>query len=465
MRLKTKLVIAFVMVAFLATLLANGMASWAVERAFNQYIFQHQSTRLNQWDNILSGYYRQNGSWEGVENLATTTPNRGNYGQGQGRNGLGPMQARERILLADLSGSIIMDSYAQALGRPLSEITGEKGQNIIIQGQPVARLVLTLEPTPGLTSLEDIFSTTVNKAIIYSGVFAIFLAASLGIYFAIRLTQPIKRLQSAATQLAQGNLQEQLDVSTDDEIGELSKAFKDMAQSISENEHLRQSLVADVAHELRTPLSILRGNFELILSGVIEPTEETIASLHDEVLRMSYLVKDLQELSLAEAGQLRLDLAEVNLIELLTNIMSKLSLEAVDENITMNHDFSSEKLMLTLDIHRIGQVFFNLMGNAIRYTPPNGEITVSAAQINSYAQITISDTGPGIPQDDLPYIFERFYRGDKARVRSDSGAGLGLAIAKGFIEAHGGSISANNISKGGSTFTVLLPLPAVKDSN
>jgi len=238
-----------------------------------------------------------------------------------------------------------------------------------------------------------------------------------------------------------------------------------MAQSISENEHLRQSLVADVAHELRTPLSILRGNFELILSGVIEPTEETIASLHDEVLRMSYLVKDLQELSLAEAGQLRLDLAEVNLIELLTNIMSKLSLEAVDENITMNHDFSSEKLMLTLDIHRIGQVFFNLMGNAIRYTPPNGEITVSAAQINSYAQITISDTGPGIPQDDLPYIFERFYRGDKARVRSDSGAGLGLAIAKGFIEAHGGSISANNISKGGSTFTVLLPLPAVKDSN
>ncbi len=226
---------------------------------------------------------------------------------------------------------------------------------------------------------------------------------------------------------------------------------------------LRSDFIANVSHELRTPISMLQGYSEAILDGVPqndEESEEMIQIIHDESLRMGRLVTDLLDLARMESGHMTLYKEEVILVPFLNRILNKFTQAARDGNIELIGDFT-EDLQLNIDEDRIEQVFTNLIDNAIRHTPDNGSVTIRLVKYGNIAQITVSDTGDGIPEEDLQYIFERFYKADKARTRVKGGTGLGLSIAKNIIEAHGGVITASRGAEKGTVMTITLPLLSV----
>lgn len=216
-------------------------------------------------------------------------------------------------------------------------------------------------------------------------------------------------------------------------------------------------MTADIAHELRTPVTIIQGNLEAILDGVYQPTAETIAPIYEETLHLGRLIDDLRDLALAEAGELRLNKEPTDLVALVNQVteMVSSSLEW-GPKLHVKVDHSLPKV--TLDPKRIRQVMANILSNALRHTPATGEIWVEILQEGGEVELRVTDSGPGIPPEDLPHLFERFYRGDQARSRSGGGSGLGLAIAKQWVEAHGGRIWAENSEQTGARFVVRLPL-------
>ena len=217
-------------------------------------------------------------------------------------------------------------------------------------------------------------------------------------------------------------------------------------------------MVADIAHELRTPLSNLRGYLEAINDGVVKPDNTTIQSLSEEALTLSRLIDDLQELSLADAGELKLVFQAEDITGLIRQTVTALQTKASAKDLTIDVDLHEELPAVNIDLLRIRQVLHNLLDNAIAHTEPKGRITVKARQCDNLIEVSVTDTGEGIPPEDLAMVFERFYRVDKSRTRATGGSGLGLTIAKRIVEAHGGTITVKSEPGKGSTFCFNLPI-------
>jgi signal transduction histidine kinase len=283
-------------------------------------------------------------------------------------------------------------------------------------------------------------------------------AIILGFFLTWQLTGPLRKLTAAAQAIAAGDLSQRVDIRSEDELGQLGQAFDDMADSLDRTEKLRQNMVADIAHELRTPLSVMRGNLEGILDGVFEPSNENIASIHKKTVLLSRLVDDLQELALAEAGQLRIERESTDLRALIERTVRSVSPQAERDNLTIVKDLPDDLPPISVDPQRIGQVMFNLLDNALRHSPEGGTITVKAREQEDTLQVDVTDQGPGLSDEELSLVFERFYRGDKARARATGGAGLGLTIVKQLVEAHGGRVWAESEAGKGATFSFALPL-------
>jgi signal transduction histidine kinase len=281
-----------------------------------------------------------------------------------------------------------------------------------------------------------------------------------------RYAVPLADIMSAADAVAEGNLKVRVAERGTRDFQRLAQSFNRMTEELERTDQLRRNLTADVAHELRTPLHIIRGNLEGILDGVYQPTPEHIEATLDETRMLARLVDDLRTLSLAESGQLPLQREAVDVGDLLADVVTSFSGQAEATGIELRHQECGVRngespLLVEGDAGRLDQVLSNLVANAIRYTPPQGEITLAAAQHNGRIQITVSDTGEGIASADLPYIFDRFWRADHARTHSSgAGSGLGLSIANQLVKAHGGDIQVKSELGKGTTFTVTLPAPA-----
>jgi two-component system sensor histidine kinase BaeS len=289
------------------------------------------------------------------------------------------------------------------------------------------------------------------------------------------MSRPLVDLTAATRAVATGDLSVRVPVRYHGEMRELSIAFNAMTEELARADELRRNLTADVAHELRTPLSVIRGKLEGVLDGVYPSTPEHLAPILEEIKLLTQLVEDLRLLSLAEAGQLPLEKRAMDVGALLRDAQVNFSPQAADQGVTLALDLPSELPEVMADRRRIAQVLGNLLTNALRHTPSGGRVTLSAAVAPPIAgeagggmvEVTVADTGPGIPPEDLPYIFERFWRGEKSRSRAGGGAGLGLAIAKHLVEAHGGEIGVkSSLTEGlkigevgeGTTFYFTLPL-------
>jgi len=295
------------------------------------------------------------------------------------------------------------------------------------------------------------------------------IAISVGYFLSAALTDRIVALNLAAKELAQGRLSVRVPVTGNDEMASLASAFNEMAARLEEAaarqqelDSLRRNLIAWAGHDLRTPLASVQAIVEALADGVVEDPESVDRYLHTaqrEIRSLSLLIDDLFELAQLEAGGLRLDLSLNSISDLISDTMESFSELATRQAVTLEGSADPGVDPVLMDAQQIGRVLANLLGNALRHTPSGGRVQVRARRMMDSVLVAVSDTGKGISPDDLSHIFERFYRGEKSRNRATGGAGLGLAIAKGIVEAHGGQISVENLAdQQGARFTFTLPL-------
>jgi two-component system OmpR family sensor kinase/two-component system sensor histidine kinase BaeS len=265
-------------------------------------------------------------------------------------------------------------------------------------------------------------------------------------------------LTSASQAIAEGDLSVRAPVQGHDEVAALADAFNRMTDSLGRAEEARRNQVADVAHELRTPLTVLRGALEAMLDGIYPTDRENLAAALSQVKTLGRLVEDLRLLALADAGQLRLEMAPVELATVLREMVELYRARARDREVSLRLDPLPDLAPISADRDRLAQVVANLIDNALRYVPKGGTVTVRIVPRLHEVEVAVADNGPGVPAGDLPHLFDRFWRGDRARQRVAGGSGLGLAIARSLVEAHGGRIWAESVEGEGSTFAFVLPV-------
>ena len=319
----------------------------------------------------------------------------------------------------------------------------------------------------GQTLMQQTALERVNRAVLIGGLVALIAALVIGFFVFRAITRPIDQLTRAAHQLAHGDLSARVTVDDhtarlgSDEISELGAAFNTMASSLQQSEQVRRDMTADIAHELRTPLAVMRGNLEAMLDGVYPFDAEHLNPVLNQVKLLTRLVEDLRTLALVEAGQLPLTKRPVDLTALLQSVLTSFEAQAAAQQVTLRSELASDLPAVEIDPDRMQQTVGILISNALRYTPPQGSITVGAKTDRASVTIEVTDTGSGIAPEDAPHVFDRFYRADKSRARESGGSGLGLAIAKSLVAAHGGSITVQSEANTGSCFSVTLPIAAI----
>ncbi len=301
------------------------------------------------------------------------------------------------------------------------------------------------------------FTNNLEQTLWIAGLSGAALAILLGYLFTRQIVAPLDRVTAAARRVAQGDLTQRVETSGSGELAELGKSFNQMAATLSRDQRLRQNMVADIAHELRTPLSILQGNVEAMLDGVMEANTENLNSLHQETKLLSRLIDDLRTLSLAEAGQLRFYPEATDMKEVSSQVIDGFQTQFATKNLKVGLEAAEDLPPAWVDSDRTAQVIRNLMSNAFNYTPEGGSITLRLTPGSEGITVSVIDTGSGIPADDLPHVFSRLYRVDRSRTRSTGGSGLGLAIVKQLVEAQGGSVWVESQPGQGATFSFLAP--------
>lgn len=445
--LTAKLLLAFVVVGLTGTAILALLAAVATAGEFGDFMFSYRRSGLAEQ---LADYYATNESWE---ELPQEFSNRPWAGPRRGPPGKDPFLS---FLLVDDSGSVVFPGMGYLVGEVVPAGSLSDGLPIELDGENVGTLYLqsgafNVEPA------EQAFLQRVNFALAVGAVGGTAAAVVLGVVLARSLTRPLRELTSGARAVAAGELDTQVPVRSSDELGVLASAFNQMNADLTTARDRRRQLTADVAHELRTPLSVILGHSEGIQEGVIEASEESLAVIHDEALRLEKLVEDLRILSLVESGELPIKLGEYDPAALLQKTAASYLALAQDKDIELEVNVNEGTPNGRIDIDRMGQVLGNLVNNALRHTPQGGQILMTARPWNGGVEIQVRDSGPGIDPEDLPHVFERFYRGDKSRHRDGAGSGLGLAIAKSLTEAQGGTIRAE--SQLGHGTTILLQIP------
>ncbi|OGO29066.1 MAG: hypothetical protein A2136_09340 [Chloroflexi bacterium RBG_16_54_11] len=323
-------------------------------------------------------------------------------------------------------------------------------------GKTIGWLLLTpIHRTFSSTSLEGKFLLNVSRATIVSGMVSVLLAISLGGFLAFSMTRSLRDLTDATVDIARGMFGKQVKVRSKDEIGELATSFNQMSLDLEKATHARQQMTADIAHDLRSPLSVITGYAEALSDGKLAGNPEIYNILLQETKHLDHLVDDLRFLTLADTGELSLICQAISPLTLLERLAARHAVVADQHQITLQIEAPKDLPMVNVDAERMAQVLDNLIINSFRYTPEGGKITLAAEYVNDQVLVTVSDTGQGIAPEDLAHVFDRFYRGDKSRPHNGE-SGLGLAIAKSIVEAHSGKITVDSQPGRGARFTIAL---------
>ncbi len=459
MRLRLFLSFAVIVLVAVASMLVIARLGAASEvRAF---MFRGGMSGTQGLVGALEDYYASRGSWQGVDALLAESGL--GHGHGMGSQGMGAMM-NQRLRLADTRGYLVADSLGGDFGGQVSQTELNTGIALEVGGQVVGYLL----PEGGMAfspADESRLVSRITHAARIAGLAAGGVSLLLALVLSYRLLRPIQALTHAAEHMAQGDLSQRVQVQGSDELALLGKTFNRMAASLQQAEESRQAMTADIAHELRNPLAVQRASLEALQDGIYPLNPENLAPILEQNALLSRLVDDLRTLALADAGQLKLESVPTDFAALVERVVERHIPQAVAQQIELTYQKPPSRLpSLDLDPLRVQQILGNLLSNAMRYTPSQGRIEVTLSQTASTVQLTVRDSGPGIPSEALPYIFERFYRADRSRSRLEGGTGLGLAIARQLAKAQGGDLTAANHPQGGAVFTLMLPIPTQRNA-
>ncbi|ODA41450.1 Osmosensitive K+ channel histidine kinase KdpD [Desulfosporosinus sp. BG] len=478
--------IVFTFIALTSTQALLGHAETYVQQAFGE--------RFNQ---MLSIYYESHSSWDGVQDYITKIT------EGPDQKFGRPPRDFQRFLVFNQADQVVAAQSSKDLGKQLAMFPADnkiakQWQEIKVNGQTVGHYWQDQRPIAMDGRMAKTIGTSIIQAMIIGLIITSLVALLLGLLLTRHFTQPLNHLMEAVRNVGKGDLSSRVDVKGNGDIATLARDFNRMTEQLARNEEVRRNMVADIAHELRTPLAVILGKLESIQEGVLPSTPETILPIQDETLRLIRLVRDLQQLSLAEAGKLPMSWKSVDLKQILERIIEQFAIEFEERELKI--EVIGDTADIIGDQDRLTQVFVNLIGNALLHTPPGGSLRVLLGEAErpvedetvhegntrfravfrrkgekpeemdkaekskgelrpgEWVQVMVVDSGEGIPEEELEHIFDRFYRVDKARERESGGTGLGLAIAKEFIQAHGGSIHVKSKPGVGSCFQIFLPI-------
>jgi len=383
--------------------------------------------------NTLQGYYMGHGSWDGIGTVFDSIDELNSF----------------NAILLDEDQRVILDRDADpvsTIGSSYKIQPDDLALNLEANGERIGWLVITsLSLTTRINFARAIILPVGALSLLLA--FFLFIVATLLVR---RFVNPLADVIYAAREVTNGKLGTRISSEGPQDMRSLSESFNEMAASLERNDRERRDLLADIAHELRTPLSVIRGRLEGIVDGIYKADDGQVVSLAlEQTYLLERLVDDLRLLTLAETRQLHFEKKSVDLAQLSQHTIDMFSAEAQEKNISLALEKGNGYYTAELDPQRMEQVIGNLIGNSLRYIPDGSKIWLTLEETSSEVKLIISDNGPGVAEDELPYLFDRFWRKDKSRTRSAGGTGLGLAIAKQLVEAQGGTIEARNLPQGG----------------
>jgi len=445
--LTLKLTLAFVLVSIIGVVLTAVFVRQRTQHDFDQFVLQrYQADLIFE----LAEYYQQNGSWDGIDTIVIRTPPR--------RRGQRFDVSAAPLALIDANGTVRYSGLPQMAGQQFSQEQMEHGVPVDVNGESVGWVHFADLPAQDFVLLEtpeSEFLANVNQAVLLGAVVAMLVALLVGVLLARNISRPVREVTAATQVVAEGDLGYQVPVRTKDELGQLAIAFNKMSADLAFSNEQRRQMTADIAHELRSPLSVILGYMEALSAGKLEPNAETFGIMYTKGQHLQHLIDELRTLALADAGELTLTRRPVQPLMLLEHTALAYMVQAQEKDITIQVEARDALPEVQVDAERMSQVLGNLVNNAIRHTPEGGQITLSAGATVDAVQLRVGDTGPGIDPADLPHIFDRFYRSDKSRQQNGE-SGLGLAIARSIVEAHGSNISVESSPGSGATFIITL---------
>lgn len=443
--ISSKLIVAFLSIGIVSVAIIFITARWNTRAEFIRFLTDQDQTDVVAQ---LTNYYAENGTWVGAEIIWYQPGMMHQHGGGPNRG--------MPFTLTDANGKVLVSNQMYKAGDHVSD-TDLKNGVVITQNNKVVGILIPM-PMPFEGQPRELeFIERINLTLLYGALIGAVIALLLGIFLSRTITRPIRELTHATHAVSEGDLSQQVPVRSKDEIGELAQAFNKMSTELLRSVNARKQMTADIAHELRTPLSLILGHAEAVHDGVLPPSVENFEIIREEATRLEHLVNDLRTLSLADAGELPISMQPIEPQRLILEVASLYQHQAQQKNISLETDVAPDLSTIEVDPGRMTQVLTNIMDNALRHTPAGGRILLAATETDDFVELSVQDSGPGLSADDLARIFERFYRADRSRQREDGGSGLGLAIAKSIVQAHGGQLSAESELGNGLKVTVSLP--------
>jgi signal transduction histidine kinase len=447
-----KVSFAFVGITVLAVTLVGVFIWQSTQNDFNRLRQEQEDARFVR---VATQFYTLNKAWRGLDAYIRAEIEReraASAPSGAPPPPLGPPM----MLLMNSDLMALSNAGVYRAGQPVDRRLWEIGRPLVIEGAEEIR-ILNLG-TVDLDERDRNFLQRTLTSILYAGIGASLVALIAGLALAWRLTRPLRGLTHALQQFDPAGKPLRLPNGSHDEIGQLIHAFNTLSQELYDANQQRRQMTADIAHELRSPLTVITGYLEGLKDGTLPPTPQRFEIIYNEAVQLRRLVEDLRTLSLADSGKLQLSPMDLNIEDFFADLQQKFVVQAEQRQIALITDVPPTLPALHADPGRLAQVFTNLIGNAMRYTPAQGRITLTAVAKEKGVILSVSDTGSGIAADQLPHIFNRFYRADDSRYADQQQTGLGLAIVKSIIEAHGGGVSVESTVGQGTIFTVQLPL-------
>jgi len=462
--ISSRLILSFLVIILITTGLFVVLTNRVIRVRFNDMIARSGQSYARKIAPFLERYYQLNNGWDNVDELATLLvefqDNPKRIANRITNNSIIPdfiFAGRDERLILFEGNNVLFDTDPEGDSFILNVDVQEYGVPIIVDGNTVGTVVAG--STFGfLTDNQSRFLRDVNRILLWIAFLSIGAVLFVGITQSQSIIQPIQTLNQATRLIAKGDYAHRIKINRNDEFGEMAQAFNNMAQELENQQVLRNRTMADIAHELRTPLSILQIDLESMEDGLMEVTPENMRVLQSEVSHLRNLVEDLRILSRVDAGEITIEQAAIELGSLIREVIERQMQSARDKGVHLGFDLEGEEIFVTGDNQRLSQVLINLITNAVRHTPQDGTVNVAMRQQGSEVLVSVADTGEGIPQADLPFLFDRLYRVEKSRSRDQGGSGLGLSIAKSLIEAHQGRIWAESKEGEGSTFKFVLPI-------